>query len=168
MFLHPCVPTPLCSYTPILLQTHVNHVPTPSCSYTPMFLHSYLYVGHQSVVCPFFGNNFYNFHRNRSQIPSLPKEVMFSVALVCLSLWATLLLKNVMNRLQWNSMEGFRVVPWRTEAPGDITWNFRHFMPRETTTSTPSFHPSSPCGMHYQNQQCQQPPLMCSSTSWLM
>ena len=50
----PYVPTPLCSYTTMFLHPYTPTNPCEPCSYTPMFLHSYLYVGHQSVVCPFF------------------------------------------------------------------------------------------------------------------
>ena len=74
MFLHPYVPTPLCSDTPMFLHPYTPTNPCEPCSYTLMFLHpyvptplcSYTPICRQSVVCPVLGNNFQNFHRNRS------------------------------------------------------------------------------------------------------
>ena len=37
-----------------------------------------------------------------------------------------------------------------------------------SVTRTPSSLPSSPCGTHYQHQQCQRLPLMCLRRSWLV
>ena len=74
MFLRPYVPTPLCSDTPMFRHPYTPTNPCEPCSYTLMFLHpyvptplcSYSPICRQSVVCPVLGNNFQNFHRNRS------------------------------------------------------------------------------------------------------
>ena len=45
---------------------------------------------------------------------------------------------------------------------------FHKIYATEITTRTPFSPPSSPCGTHYQHQQCQWLPLMCSRRSWLV